>query len=71
MPPLAILALIPQTAQIWKDVGEPEVHPGLSVVGLVVQALVLGAVAGAVAGSWPWRVVYSERERRGFGITGG
>ncbi|KAL3465922.1 hypothetical protein BJX64DRAFT_251277 [Aspergillus heterothallicus] len=54
MPPLAAIALIPQAAQIWKHIGDPARHPGLSVLGLAIQSGILASVAV----SWNFRVSF-------------
>ncbi|KAL2861650.1 hypothetical protein BJX68DRAFT_223006 [Aspergillus pseudodeflectus] len=56
MPAFAFLALFPQMAQIWKHVGDTEGYPGLSVLGLAIQAWVFVALAV----SWAWRISYSD-----------
>ncbi|KAL2832686.1 hypothetical protein BJY01DRAFT_253794 [Aspergillus pseudoustus] len=55
MPPLALIALIPQAVQIWKHIGDPVGYPGLSVWDLVIQS----GVFGSVAVSWIWRVSFT------------
>ncbi|KAJ0417849.1 hypothetical protein BJY00DRAFT_288795 [Aspergillus carlsbadensis] len=65
MPAFAATALLPQMAQIWKHVGDPVDYPGLSVLGLAVQACFFGALAV----SWPWRISYSDGDY-GMGPSG-